>query len=354
MRTTARGEFALRDLAADGWCGCRRSSCRPCRPLGGAPSPVRWGAAGGLRRPAGRRGAADHRAARRRRAGRRARHRPGHRQAGHHRLPRRGPTGRPSRCATATGSSGPPRCTTATRTSSSSRATPSCCASPRRSVRPQGRAAGGMAGIRLSPGASVTFFGAVDPGADNVVVTSAGSSDALPGTQPGLAQGDARTPSTPPRGAARAAFARTGSCAARTPSCWPGSAPSRPGPRVRTVCALELPGGHRQARRVRHGLPGGHRGGRRAGALTPSPDASPDAREPAVLRNRYRLGARDRCAACVNAFTLVPVPSSPRPTTRLGATSEMEAGNGPQLKAPHCGVVRSPRGGPDRDGLRKQ
>jgi DNA gyrase subunit A len=52
-------------------------------------------------------------------------------------------------------------------------------------VRPQGRAAGGMAGIRLSPGASVTFFGAVDPGADNVVVTSAGSSDALPGTQPG-------------------------------------------------------------------------------------------------------------------------------------------------------------------------
>ncbi len=35
------------------------------------------------------------------------------------------------------------------------------------------------------PGASVAFFGAVDPGADNVVVTSAGSSDALPGTQPG-------------------------------------------------------------------------------------------------------------------------------------------------------------------------
>ncbi len=56
---------------------------------------------------------------------------------------------------------------------------------PASAVRPQGRAAGGMAGIRLSPGASVTFFGAVDPGADNVVVTSAGSSDALPGTQPG-------------------------------------------------------------------------------------------------------------------------------------------------------------------------
>lgn len=56
---------------------------------------------------------------------------------------------------------------------------------PASAVRPQGRAAGGMAGIRLSPGASVTFFGAVDPTADAVVVTSSGAADALPGTQPG-------------------------------------------------------------------------------------------------------------------------------------------------------------------------
>ncbi len=56
---------------------------------------------------------------------------------------------------------------------------------PASAVRPQGRGAGGMAGIRLSPGASAVFFGAVDPAAQNVVVTSAGSSDALPGTQPG-------------------------------------------------------------------------------------------------------------------------------------------------------------------------
>ncbi|QIM20729.1 DNA topoisomerase IV subunit A [Phycicoccus sp. HDW14] len=56
---------------------------------------------------------------------------------------------------------------------------------PASAVRPQGRAAGGMAGIRLSPGASVVFFGAVDPSSQNVVVTSSGSSDALPGTQPG-------------------------------------------------------------------------------------------------------------------------------------------------------------------------
>ncbi|MFQ6170605.1 DNA topoisomerase (ATP-hydrolyzing) subunit A [Oryzobacter sp. R7] len=56
---------------------------------------------------------------------------------------------------------------------------------PASAVRPQGRAAGGMAGIRLSPGAEVAFFGAVDAVAENVVVTSSGSSDALPGTQPG-------------------------------------------------------------------------------------------------------------------------------------------------------------------------
>ncbi len=57
-------------------------------------------------------------------------------------------------------------------------------------VRPQGRAAGGMAGIRLSAGAAVTWFGAIpdsapgtaDPAADAVVVTVAGSSHALPGT----------------------------------------------------------------------------------------------------------------------------------------------------------------------------
>ena len=52
-------------------------------------------------------------------------------------------------------------------------------------VRPQGRAAGGMAGIRLSPGARVVFFGATTPGESAVVVTVAGSYDALPGTEPG-------------------------------------------------------------------------------------------------------------------------------------------------------------------------
>ena len=54
-------------------------------------------------------------------------------------------------------------------------------------VRPQGRTAGGMAGIKLAAGARAVFFGAV-PAAraqDAVVVTVAGSSAALPGTETG-------------------------------------------------------------------------------------------------------------------------------------------------------------------------
>jgi DNA gyrase subunit A len=51
-------------------------------------------------------------------------------------------------------------------------------------VRPQGRSAAGMAGIRLSARASVIWFGAIEQGADAsaVVVTVAGSAGALPGT----------------------------------------------------------------------------------------------------------------------------------------------------------------------------
>jgi DNA gyrase subunit A len=67
---------------------------------------------------------------------------------------------------------------------------------PAASVRPQGRTGGGMAGVRLTAGARVVFFGAVpapgaadgdDPGHERapVVVTVSGSSSALPGTEPG-------------------------------------------------------------------------------------------------------------------------------------------------------------------------
>ncbi len=56
---------------------------------------------------------------------------------------------------------------------------------PASAVRPQGRAAGGMAGIRLSDGASAIWFGALGPaagpGGEDVVVTVAGRSGALPG-----------------------------------------------------------------------------------------------------------------------------------------------------------------------------
>ena len=56
---------------------------------------------------------------------------------------------------------------------------------PASAVRPQGRAGGGVAGVRLAPGARAVFFGSVDLAADNVVVTVSGSSQALPGTEPG-------------------------------------------------------------------------------------------------------------------------------------------------------------------------
>jgi DNA gyrase subunit A len=60
---------------------------------------------------------------------------------------------------------------------------------PAASVRPQGRPAGGMAGVRLDTGASVVWFGAVGPavpggrdaGTEEVVVTVAGRAGALPG-----------------------------------------------------------------------------------------------------------------------------------------------------------------------------
>ncbi|GAB4007044.1 DNA gyrase/topoisomerase IV subunit A [Nocardioides ultimimeridianus] len=54
-------------------------------------------------------------------------------------------------------------------------------------VRPQGRAGGGMAGVRVADGERVVWFGSLDlnsPGGV-VLVTASGSSTALPGTEPG-------------------------------------------------------------------------------------------------------------------------------------------------------------------------
>jgi DNA gyrase subunit A len=60
-------------------------------------------------------------------------------------------------------------------------------------VRPQGRGAGGMAGVNLARGARVIFFGAVDLRLKDgewasVVVTVSGTSNALPGTETGSAK----------------------------------------------------------------------------------------------------------------------------------------------------------------------
>ncbi|MDR3069212.1 MAG: DNA topoisomerase IV subunit A [Cellulomonas sp.] len=59
---------------------------------------------------------------------------------------------------------------------------------PASAVRPQGRAAGGMAGIKLAPGHRVLFAGALAPHTPAHVVTVAGSAVALPGTQSGTAK----------------------------------------------------------------------------------------------------------------------------------------------------------------------
>jgi DNA gyrase subunit A len=57
---------------------------------------------------------------------------------------------------------------------------------PASGVRPQGRPAGGVAGMKLAKGARAIWFGAVDPDrGDPVVVTVAGTSSALPGTEAG-------------------------------------------------------------------------------------------------------------------------------------------------------------------------
>ena len=60
-------------------------------------------------------------------------------------------------------------------------------------VRPQGASAAGMAGINLGAKATVTFFGAVDPEADNVVVTLSTSVATIAGVDPGRAKVSALT-----------------------------------------------------------------------------------------------------------------------------------------------------------------
>jgi DNA gyrase subunit A len=55
-------------------------------------------------------------------------------------------------------------------------------------VRPQGRAAGGMAGIKLDPGTKVIAFAAIDHLDEALVATIAGSGGVLPGLEAGSAK----------------------------------------------------------------------------------------------------------------------------------------------------------------------
>ena len=59
---------------------------------------------------------------------------------------------------------------------------------PATTVRPQGRSAGGMAGIKLGSGAQAVFFASVDPSANVVVVTVSTSTATIAGTDPGRAK----------------------------------------------------------------------------------------------------------------------------------------------------------------------
>ena len=59
---------------------------------------------------------------------------------------------------------------------------------PASAVRPQGVAAGGMAGINLASGAFAIFFGSVDAGADVVVATISTPAETLLGADPGRAK----------------------------------------------------------------------------------------------------------------------------------------------------------------------
>ena len=129
---------------------------------------------------------------------------------------------------------------------------------PASSVRPQGRAAGGMAGVRLAAGASVVWFGAVDaaaaagtptgpPGTYSpaVVVTVAGRTGAHPPALPRgggpQRQGDAAARVSRRRAGPPAGCAASGSSRAKTRWSWPGPGLPRRWARPSTGSPVILP-----------------------------------------------------------------------------------------------------------------
>ena len=122
-------------------------------------------------------------------------------------------------------------------------------------VRPQGRAAGGMAGIRLAPRASVVWFGAVDP--------AAGRDGGPAGSEPGRAgRGDRGRQCGRPAG--DGARQRQGHAVRRV---------SAQGPRHRRRPLSPVPQGRRSAR-ARLGRPRPGSGRDRRGHAGPAPAAA--------------------------------------------------------------------------------
>ena len=97
-----------------------------------------------------------------------------------------------------------------------------------------------MAGIRLSPGAVVIFFGAVDPRARPSSSPPPGPPTPCPAPSPARSR-SRRTPSTPAKGRGTAAFAHTGSCVGRTPSSSRGSRATPARASGANGVALDLP-----------------------------------------------------------------------------------------------------------------
>jgi len=130
------------------------------------------------------------------------------------------------------------------------------------SVRPQGRAAAGMAGIRLTARARVIWFGAVDPaGADAaaVVATVAGTAGALPGTSATTVKVSSFA-GYPPKGRATGGVRchRFLKGEDALVLAWAGPGPARGATEAGTPVELPPPTGRRDGsgERVRHPLAG--------------------------------------------------------------------------------------------------
>ncbi len=133
---------------------------------------------------------------------------------------------------------------------------------PASTVRPQGRAAAGMAGIRLAPQASVIWFGAVEDTEDEplpVVVTVAGSAAALPGTS-AMTVKVSPFAEFPPKGRATGGVRchRFLKGEDALVLAWAGPAPARGATEAGTPVDLPPPTGRRDGsgERVRHPLAG--------------------------------------------------------------------------------------------------